>query len=38
MQEKIKDVLADEVLFGRLRKGGTVSIGLADDHLTFEYE
>jgi len=38
MQEKIRDVLSDEVLFGRLRKGGTVSIGLQDDKLTFEYE
>jgi ATP-dependent Clp protease ATP-binding subunit ClpA len=38
MQEKIKDVLSDEVLFGRLRKGGAVLIGLKDGSLTFEYE
>lgn len=38
IQEKIKDVLSDEVLFGRLRKGGSISIGLKDDKLTFDYE
>lgn len=38
IQEKIKDVLSDEVLFGRLRKGGSVSIGLKDNKLTFDYE
>ncbi|MBI5847801.1 MAG: ATP-dependent Clp protease ATP-binding subunit ClpA [Nitrospirae bacterium] len=38
IQEKIKDVLSDEVLFGRLRKGGTVAIGVHDDALTFDYK
>ncbi len=38
IQEKIKDILSDEVLFGKLRKGGSVSIGLKDDALTFDYE
>jgi ATP-dependent Clp protease ATP-binding subunit ClpA len=38
IQENIKDVLSNEVLFGRLRKGGTVAIGLKDDALTFRYE
>jgi len=38
LQTDIKDVLADEILFGRLNKGGKVTIGLADDQLTFEYE
>jgi len=38
IQEKIKDILADEVLFGRLRKGGKVAIGVRDDLLTFNYE
>jgi len=38
IQEKIKDILSNEVLFGKLRKGGTVSIGLKDDVLTFDYE
>ncbi len=37
IQEKIKRVLADEVLFGKLEKGGTVVIGLKDDELSFEY-
>ena len=38
IQEKIKDILSDEVLFGKLRKGGSVSIGLKDDALVFDYE
>ena len=38
IQEKIKNILSEEVLFGRLRKGGTVSIGLSGDVLTFDYE
>jgi ATP-dependent Clp protease ATP-binding subunit ClpA len=38
IQEKIKDILSDEVLFGKLRKGGSVSIGLKDDALIFDYE
>ena len=38
IQETIKDALSHELLFGRLRKGGAVTIGLADDHLTFDYE
>jgi ATP-dependent Clp protease ATP-binding subunit ClpA len=38
LQTEIKDVLADEILFGRLAKGGKVAIGLADDKLTFEYK
>jgi len=37
MQTSIKDVLAEEALFGKLKKGGKVNIGLADDKLTFEY-
>jgi len=38
MQEKIKDILSDEVLFGRLKKGGTVSIGLKGNALIFDYQ
>ncbi|HYQ47428.1 MAG TPA: ATP-dependent Clp protease ATP-binding subunit ClpA [Thermodesulfovibrionales bacterium] len=38
IQETIKDVLSQEVLFGRLRKGGAATIGLSDDRLTFDYE
>jgi ATP-dependent Clp protease ATP-binding subunit ClpA len=37
IQEKIKDGLSNEVLFGRLRKGGGVIIGLKEDTLTFDY-
>ncbi|MEW6107663.1 MAG: ATP-dependent Clp protease ATP-binding subunit ClpA [Nitrospirota bacterium] len=37
IQEKIKDVLSDEVLFGRLSKGGRVSIDLDGERLTFNY-
>ncbi len=37
IQEKIKRVLADEVLFGKLEKGGTVSIDTENDELKFIY-
>jgi len=37
IQREIKDHLADEILFGRLKKGGTVAIGFAGERLTFEY-
>ena len=38
LQTDIKDVLADQILFGRLVKGGKVVIGLKDDKLTFDYQ
>lgn len=50
IQEKIKRVLADEILFGKLEHGGTVSVSLqnstknntdenkSEKELTFEYE
>jgi ATP-dependent Clp protease ATP-binding subunit ClpA len=38
LQTEIKDILANEILFGRLDKGGKVTIDLKDDKLTFEYE
>jgi ATP-dependent Clp protease ATP-binding subunit ClpA len=38
IQTEIKRVLADEILFGRLKEGGHVEIGLADGALTFDYE
>ena len=40
IQEKIKKPLANELLFGNLQKGGTVSISVDDenDELAFEYE
>jgi ATP-dependent Clp protease ATP-binding subunit ClpA len=38
IQEHIKKPLAEELLFGKLTKGGTVHVGVKDDaiHLTFE--
>jgi len=38
VQKEVRDPLTDEILFGALEQGGTVTIGLADDKLTFEYE
>ena len=35
IQTEIKDKLTDEILFGRLLKGGKLSVGLKDDKLTF---
>ena len=36
IQEEIKRGLADQLLFGKLKKGGKVSISAKDDSLTFE--
>ncbi|MCX7932483.1 MAG: ATP-dependent Clp protease ATP-binding subunit ClpA [Rhodovarius sp.] len=36
IQEHIKKPLADELLFGRLTKGGSVKVGLKDGELTFD--
>ncbi|GAA6138846.1 ATP-dependent Clp protease ATP-binding subunit ClpA [Arenicella sp. 4NH20-0111] len=36
IQEEIKRGLADELLFGKLQKGGLVKIGVIDDSLTFD--
>jgi ATP-dependent Clp protease ATP-binding subunit ClpA len=38
IQEKIKRPLAEEILFGKLAKGGTVRIGFENDKLEFEFE
>ena len=38
VQKEVRDPLTDEILFGKLESGGTVTIGAADDHLTFSYE
>jgi ATP-dependent Clp protease ATP-binding subunit ClpA len=35
--DKIKKPLAEEVLFGKLSKGGSVTIGVENDTLTFKY-
>jgi ATP-dependent Clp protease ATP-binding subunit ClpA len=37
IQKQVRDVLADQILFGSLEQGGTVTIDVADDHLTFAY-
>lgn len=37
LQTEIKDVISDELLFGRLKKGGTVSIGIKGGSLSFRY-
>jgi ATP-dependent Clp protease ATP-binding subunit ClpA len=36
IQKELKNKLADEILFGSLRDGGTVNVGLKDDALAFE--
>lgn len=37
LQERIKDVLSEEVLFGKLLKGGKVKIDVRNGHLKFDY-
>ena len=37
MQKEIKDRLSDDILFGKLQKGGVVVIDAMDDRLTFDY-
>jgi ATP-dependent Clp protease ATP-binding subunit ClpA len=38
VQTEVRDRLTDEILFGQLEHGGTVCIGLEDDHLAFSFE
>ena len=38
IQRDVRDPLTDELLFGRLEHGGTVTIGVAEDKLSFTYE
>ena len=38
MQKEVRDPLTDQILFGALEDGGTVTIGVADSALTFSYE
>ena len=38
IQKEVRDPLTDEILFGKLEQGGTVTIDLQDDKLTFLYE
>ena len=37
IQTEVRDPLTDEILFGRLETGGTVTIGLADGKLMFDF-
>ncbi len=38
IQAEVRDPLTDEILFGQLENGGTVTIGFVDGKLTFDYE
>ncbi len=38
MQKEIKDPLTEEVLFGKLKDGGEVVVGLADDKPSFTFK
>jgi ATP-dependent Clp protease ATP-binding subunit ClpA len=38
IQRDVRDPLTDQILFGKLEQGGTVTIGVADGQLTFAYE
>jgi ATP-dependent Clp protease ATP-binding subunit ClpA len=38
IQKQVRDPLTDEILFGRLEHGGTVTIGVDEGRLTFSYE
>jgi len=37
IDEKVKEALTDEILFGKLKKGGSVKVGFKNDVLTFEF-
>jgi ATP-dependent Clp protease ATP-binding subunit ClpA len=37
IQTEMKDALSEEILFGRLSKGGDVSVDLREDQLVFNY-
>src|SRR5688500_10648700 len=37
IQTEVRDPLTDEILFGRLEQGGTVTIGISEGKLTFEF-
>jgi ATP-dependent Clp protease ATP-binding subunit ClpA len=38
VQKEVRDPLTDEILFGKLENGGTVTIGVDGDKLTFGYD
>jgi ATP-dependent Clp protease ATP-binding subunit ClpA len=37
IQKEVRDRLTDEILFGKLEQGGTVTIGVGGDALTFAF-
>jgi ATP-dependent Clp protease ATP-binding subunit ClpA len=38
IQTEVRDPLTDEILFGQLENGGTVTIDIADDKLSFAFQ
>ena len=38
IQKEVRDPLTDEILFGKLEQGGTVTLGVHDNQLTFAFE
>jgi ATP-dependent Clp protease ATP-binding subunit ClpA len=38
IQREVRDPLTDEILFGKLENGGTVTITVSDEKLAFEYQ
>jgi ATP-dependent Clp protease ATP-binding subunit ClpA len=38
VQTNVRDPLTDQILFGALEHGGTATIGVVDDQLSFAYE
>jgi ATP-dependent Clp protease ATP-binding subunit ClpA len=38
IQKEVRDPLTDEILFGQLEQGGTVTIGVCEGSLTFSYD
>ena len=38
VQTEVRNPLTEEILFGRLEKGGTVRIGRANDELSFDFQ
>ena len=38
IQKEVRDRLTDEILFGALEHGGTVTIGVEDDRPTFVFD
>ena len=37
IQEKIKKPIAEQILYGKLSKGGNIKLDIKNNELTFEY-